>query len=372
MPQIFISYSRKDMGFARKLAGDLEKAGYDVWWDISDLRGGDDWVRVIPAAIESSQYVIIVLSPNSVESEWVRKEYTQALSLRKKIIPIMLAATDVPFALNTINYVNFTSGEYVDNLKNLLTALGYTGEPPVAPSARKAIFPLPPTLRRYGIPIIVGIVILLALVLIPLLSSTPPVTPTPTPSILPPTTPEVTLTPEPDTPTVVSTASTTATLTPTTTLTSTLKPTLTSSPTKPIFETITFCVNSLYANTINVRSGPGTNYARQGEPLEVERCLKFRARNEDETWLLVAPGQLDPTLQQYEGGWIFRELLGLGTTGSIDLPAVTLTPTPTPSDTPTITPTFTRTLTPTLTDTSTLTPSPSDPDTSTPTDTPTP
>ena len=378
MQQIFISYSRKDMGFARKLAGDLEKAGYDVWWDISDLRGGDDWVRVIPAAIESSQYVIIVLSPNSVESEWVRKEYTQALSLRKKIIPIMLAATGVPFALNTINYVNFTSGEYVDNLKNLLTALGYTGEPPV--QAKKPLLPLPPALRQYAIPIMVGIVILLALVLIPLISSTPPVTPTPTPSILPPTTPEVTLTPVPDTPTASSTASTTATLTPTTTLTSTLKPTLTSSPTKPIFETITFCVNSLYANTINVRSGPGTNYARQGEPLEVERCLKFRARNEDETWLLVAPGQLDPTLQQYEGGWIFRELLGLGTTGSIDLPAVTLTPTPTPSDTPTITPTFTRTPTPapsdtptlTPTDTPTFTPSPTDTDTPTSTETPTP
>ena len=97
MQQIFISYSRKDMGFVRKLAGDLEKAGYDVWWDLTDLRGGDDWVRVIPAAIELSQHFIIVLSPNSIESEWVRKEYTQALSLRRKIIPIMLASTGVPF-----------------------------------------------------------------------------------------------------------------------------------------------------------------------------------------------------------------------------------------------------------------------------------
>ena len=90
MAKLFISYSRKDIDFVRKLAGDLEKAGYDVWWDLSDLRGGDDWVNTIPAAIASSQYVIVVLTPDATESEWVRKEYTQALSLRRKIIPILL------------------------------------------------------------------------------------------------------------------------------------------------------------------------------------------------------------------------------------------------------------------------------------------
>ena len=77
MTQLFISYSRKDIAFARRLAGDLEKAGYAVWWDITDLRGGDDWVRQIPAAIESSQFIVVVLSPNSVASEWVEKEYTR-------------------------------------------------------------------------------------------------------------------------------------------------------------------------------------------------------------------------------------------------------------------------------------------------------
>ena len=35
-----------------------------------------------------------------------------------------------------------------------------------------------------------------------------------------------------------------------------------------------------------------------------------------------------------EGGWIFRELLGLGEEGPIDLPAVTLTLAPSPTTTP--------------------------------------
>ncbi len=362
MPQIFISYSRKDIGFVRKLAGDLEKAGYDVWWDLSDLRGGDDWVRVIPAAIQESQHILVVLSPDSMESEWVRKEYTQALGLHKKIIPIMLRSSPVPFALNTINYVNFASGEYAENLNTLLTALGYSGDLPVVPKTT-----LPLMIRKYAIPIIIGILVLLALLsnfIVP-----PPLPPTSTPTLLAPTTPVVIFTPT-DTATVSPTTTATVTLTPTETLTPTLRPTLSASPTNPTFEMLIFCVNSQYANSINVRSGPGTIYPPMGEPLLVGKCLAFSARNEEETWLQIAPVQPDATLQQYAGGWIFRELLGLGRFGPIDLPAVTLTPTPTPSHTPTITPTFTRTPTDTPTLTPTDTPSPTATDT--PTETPTP
>src|SRR5688572_7458382 len=369
MPQIFISYSRKDIAFVRQLAGDLEKAGYDVWWDLTDLRGGDDWPRVIPAAIESSQYIVVVLSPNSAISDWVAKEYTQALDLRKKIIPIMLKPSRVPFALNTINYVNFAAGEYVDNLNNLLSALGYTGERPV-----EAVKPfLPTALRKYGVPILIGVLILLALLATFFFPSPGP--PTSTPSFLPPTTPAFTITPEPDTPTVVPTASLTVTAspTPTATLTPTASRTASPSPTRtPSSNLLTFCVNSPYVYSINVRSGPGTNYAPLGEPLLVGECLTFSARNEEETWLLIAPNQRNPAHRQYEGGWIWRDLLGLGTTGPIDLPGVTLTPTPIPSDTPTITPTFTRTPTPTLTDTPTPTDTPTETATPTPSETPTP
>ncbi len=364
MQNIFISYSRRDIAFVRKLAGDLEKAGYDVWWDLSDLRGGDDWVSVIPSAIETCQFFLVVLSPHAIESEWVRKEYTQALSTRKRIVPVMLSQSRVPFALNTINYVDFSSGEYADNLKSLLSALGYTGEMPVTPA-----HPIP--FGKYAIPMILGILIFVALGSRLLFS--PSAVPSVTPSVVP-TTPVVisaSNTAKP-TPTESPTPSATITITPTLTLTSTAKPPSTPSATKIPFITLTYCVNSLYANSINVRSGPGTIYPRIGEPLLVGKCLAFSAINEEETWLQVAPNQADSTFQQYEGGWIFRELLGLGTSGPIDLPAVTLTSTPTPSDTPTITPTFTRAPSATPSQTPADTPTPTATETSTPTETPTP
>jgi hypothetical protein len=284
----------------------------------------------------------------------------------------MLAATGVPFALNTINYVNFTSGEYIDNLKKLLTALGYTGEPPAKPVAT-----LPFMLRKYAIPIIIGIGLLLALLSTFVLTSLATLTATPTTTVLSPTTPvlaTMSATREADTPT--ATTSATLTLSPTLTLAPTQTPTFTPSRTNQPFSRLGLCVRSEYANSINVRSGPGTIYAPLGEPLLVDTCLFFSARNEEATWLQIAPNQSDTSLKQYEGGWIFRDLLELGLTGPIDLPAVTLTSTPTPSETPTITPTFTRTPTPTASDTPTLTPthtpSPTDTETATRTETPTP
>lgn len=360
MQRLFISYSRKDIDFVRKLAGDLEKAGYDVWWDITDLRGGDDWVRMIPSAIESSDRVIVVLSPNSIISEWVEKEYTQALSLHKKIIPIMLAACNVPFALNTINYVNFSLGEYVDNFKNLLTALGFTGEPPtVKPFEPSTLFRSIQT-RKFVIPLAAGFVALLFLAWT--VQPKPVVQPTATATPLPSTTPTATEKPVTLTASKTATPPLTASPTFTTTATETVtpRPTSTVIPTEPTFITLIYCVNSLYAYAINVRSGPGTNYAPVGEPLLVGKCLTFSAQNEERTWLQVSPNQSDLIFQQYEGGWIARDLLGLGTIGSIDLRVVTLTPTPLPSETPTITPTFTSTLTIAFTSTNTETPSASE------------
>ncbi|HEX2993518.1 MAG TPA: TIR domain-containing protein [Anaerolineales bacterium] len=370
MEKIFISYSRKDIDFVRKLAEDLDKAGYDVWWDLTDLQGGDDWPRAIPAAIEASKYFIIVLSPNSAASDWVEKEYTHALSLRKKIIPLMLVASSVPFALNTINFVNFTSEDYVGNFKNLLTALGYTGEAPVVtPPAPN----LATTLRKYAIPLGIGGFILLALLATLVFKlSTPPPTDTPT-SI--PTTPVVIFT---DTKLPTESPTTSPTVTPTSvpTETSTPGPTFTASPTKELFPSLPICVYSLYAYSINVRSGPGsTIYKPLGEPLRADgsNCPHFSARNEEGTWFQLAHEQR-PEFEQYAGGWISVDLLAAADPSK--LRAVTLTPTHLPSDTPTITPTFTRTSTPTPSDTPTSTPTatrvPTDTPTATPTNTPLP
>ncbi len=315
MPQqIFISYSRKDSAFVRKLAGDLEKAGYEVWWDVSDLRGGDDWVRVIPEAIASSSAVIVVLSPNAVASDWVKKEYTQALSLHKKVIPIMLQQIGVPFALNTINFVDFTSDDYPANFNNLLKALGYTGEPPVVTPPSPALI----SLRKYGIPIGIGVLLVLVFLARAFFAPTPP--PDATPSSAPTNTAVILV--DTDTPTVSPTDS------PTPTATSTLiepTPTDTASPTSTPTQTATFtptlppavalpiCVYNRDGRDANVREGPGTDrYIVVGELRgDGSKCPLFSgySRNRDqEIWFQFAESQA-PEFQDFAGRWVSADVL---------------------------------------------------------------
>ncbi len=193
----------------------------------------------------------------------------------------MLKRSGIPFALNTINYIDFTSDEYGAGLNKLLAALGYSGELPVTPTT----FPF--MLRKYAIPIAIGVFLIVVLAsLFIFIPSAPPIS---TPSPLLPTTEVVPSITDTTTPSPSVTASATVTVTPTVTLTPTPRATLTPSATNQNFDILIFCVNSLYANTINVRSGPGTIYAPLGEPLLVGKCLAFSARNEEEDWLQIAP-----------------------------------------------------------------------------------
>jgi hypothetical protein len=122
--KIFISYSRKDIKFVGTLASDLEAAKFDVWWDISGLQGGDRWKRTIQAAIANCDYFVVVLSPDSVKSDWVENEYTYALKKNKKVIPLYLLSCDVPIDLVTIQYIDFIENSYGIAIHQLLTALG--------------------------------------------------------------------------------------------------------------------------------------------------------------------------------------------------------------------------------------------------------
>jgi len=359
--QVFISYSRKDIKFARRLAGDLESAGFDVWWDISDLKGGDDWVRVIPKAIAASQFFVVLLSPDAIESEWVSKEYTYALVNRMKIVPAMIRPCSVPFALNTLNYINFITDDYEAGFNNLLKALGSSPLPILPATGLKKLFKrLPPVVTRNPIFSVGALIAILAILIFGIPRLFTPVTPPPDD---PTATLTSTLTARPtDTETV--TPSLTATFTPSITPTATLTRTKTPIPVNFVLPTV--CVQPEFdVHSVNVRTGPSTNTGVivDAPALEVGKCPLIGGRNEEDTWFMIAYEQTEEEFVPYEGGWIRKDLFDLSV--PVFVPEITLTPTPTITLTPSITPTYTVTLSPTPTDTPTSTP------TSTPTDTPT-
>ena len=129
MTQVFLSYSRKDLAFVKQLAADLKANGLEVWYDLSRLEGGDRWSRAIEQAIRYSQFVIVVLSPDSNESEWVEKEFIFASGLKRKIIPLFYRPCDLRLTYINLHYIDIQGGKYKQNFNQILRALNVQPKP---------------------------------------------------------------------------------------------------------------------------------------------------------------------------------------------------------------------------------------------------
>src|SRR5258708_10050673 len=96
MAHIFISYSKKDILFARHLRSLLQDQGFEVWMDETKLVPSERWWPTIERNIVSCSVFVVIMSSNSRESDWVEREILIAESARHKkpIFPILLEGDD--------------------------------------------------------------------------------------------------------------------------------------------------------------------------------------------------------------------------------------------------------------------------------------
>jgi len=118
MKQAFISYSRRDKAAAIKLKEDLEFRGLPTWLDLDDIPAGTEWPAELEEAIDQCPYFLLLLSPDSVSSDYTRHEYTIALTRKKYIIPVMLRMCELPKAIAHIQYVDLR--DYDRGLQKIL------------------------------------------------------------------------------------------------------------------------------------------------------------------------------------------------------------------------------------------------------------
>ena len=107
---VFISYSRDDLGFADQLDATLELAGFATSIDRHGISGGEDWKRRLGNLIRNSDTVVFVLSPTSAASDICRWEVEEAARHNKRIIPILpcpLREESPPQKLQDLNYIFF-------------------------------------------------------------------------------------------------------------------------------------------------------------------------------------------------------------------------------------------------------------------------
>lgn len=102
MPDVMISYSRRDAAFVRRLHDALQEHGQDVWVDWQDIPLSADWWQEIATAVEQADTFVFVISPDSMSSPICNLEIDHARDHGKRLIPILHRETDLDDALTSI------------------------------------------------------------------------------------------------------------------------------------------------------------------------------------------------------------------------------------------------------------------------------
>ncbi|WP_020533140.1 TIR domain-containing protein [Flexithrix dorotheae] len=121
MTDVFIAYDNKDQKYRKKINHSLMRHGFTTWVDQSDIKVGDSYQEAIFEGIEQANNLIFLLSPKSVKSEFCLKELKHALSLNKRIIPLMVDKVeeeDIPQSIRHIQHVDFTDNNENRELKS--------------------------------------------------------------------------------------------------------------------------------------------------------------------------------------------------------------------------------------------------------------
>jgi hypothetical protein len=77
--EVFLSYSNVDQEFAMNIASVLRRHGVPVWYSRTNILGAQQWHDEIGAALRRCDWFALILSPNAVDSMWVKRELIFAL-----------------------------------------------------------------------------------------------------------------------------------------------------------------------------------------------------------------------------------------------------------------------------------------------------
>jgi hypothetical protein len=118
MTQVFVSYAEPDKVMMEKIRNSLRRESLTVWTNTTDIQTGEAFEAAIQRGIEQADNVVYLLSPDSLDSHFARKELEIALSLNKRIIPILVRETSaekMPNALQNLQNIDLTDNEQEDD-----------------------------------------------------------------------------------------------------------------------------------------------------------------------------------------------------------------------------------------------------------------
>src|SRR5919199_1134876 len=118
MTQVFLSYADEDRTTMEKIRNSLRRESITVWTNRTDIQTGEAFDEAIKRGIEQADNLVFLLSPYSVNSTYCRRELDLAVSLHKRIIPVLVRSTEpnqVPSVLPELQYIDLTDNVLEDD-----------------------------------------------------------------------------------------------------------------------------------------------------------------------------------------------------------------------------------------------------------------
>lgn len=129
MPTVFLSHSSRDKKTAKRLAIDIMMSNIFVWFDEWEIHVGHSITQKISRGLDDVDFVVVLLSKNSVESGWVQKEWAtkigeEATSQSVSVLPVLLEDCSIPSLLRDKKYADIREN-YEDGVRELLGAIKF-------------------------------------------------------------------------------------------------------------------------------------------------------------------------------------------------------------------------------------------------------
>jgi pimeloyl-ACP methyl ester carboxylesterase len=138
---VFISYHRSDLAVAEKVRAHLMANRISTWMDQYDIPAGAYWPDEIDKGLNGADFVVGVLSPESVESRNVKNEWDWALQNGRHLILLMARSCVIPHRYVSINFLDATGEDQTATLDALMRTPGLRPAEPrfQAPRTRYAL-----------------------------------------------------------------------------------------------------------------------------------------------------------------------------------------------------------------------------------------
>lgn len=127
--EVFLSHSSQDKKFVAELVSVLIRHGIPVWYSKKNILGAQQWHDEIGKALNRCDWFLIVLSSESIESMWVKRELMFALRQKRyenKIVPLLYESCDyekLSWVLPSFQIIDFRN-DLENGYRNLLRLWG--------------------------------------------------------------------------------------------------------------------------------------------------------------------------------------------------------------------------------------------------------